>query len=149
MSLIGAMISRAMDDQYLLDRLRVYMDMDAEKALRGLSRCCQAKCTVKYSKEYGEGWNRPRGKLHCNKCKKRCSRYQFKGKNPHAGWNPLEDWNAWRMVEEKLLKDDNLAFEFRMKMGGIGAGFINYMESDLRTRCKTLVEILDGIDKQT
>ena len=53
-------------------------------------------------------------------------------------WNPLNNWNHWREVEEKIMEDEKtwnsflLRFDPRPHQRSIVKP---YMKSDLRTRC--------------
>jgi len=64
-----------------------------------------------------------------------------------AYWNPMEDWNDFRMVEERMMEDEELWEEYWRILNhedisdltnGYGA------KADLPTRCKALVSILDS-----
>ena len=63
-------------------------------------------------------------------------------------WNPLQDWNHWRQVEEKMMEDvgDNDTYyrEYLKYFECPNADdcIVLYMKADLPTRCKALVSVL-------
>ena len=65
-------------------------------------------------------------------------------------WNPLTDWNHWRQVEEKVMgmQFDHLFFRLITMRGRNSNGFVNYIESDLPTRCRALLAALDSLKKE-
>lgn len=61
-------------------------------------------------------------------------------------WNPLTDWNHWRQVEEKVMKDDGFAYKFKKYFWDDAFDpFADYMKADLRTRCLALIAALDAL----
>lgn len=56
-------------------------------------------------------------------------------------WNPLEDWNDWRQVEERLMEDGKSPLIKEYLKGFEGKG--DYMGSDLQERADVLIFALD------
>lgn len=58
-------------------------------------------------------------------------------------WNPLENWNHWRQVEEKVMEDCHLWTKFSFIFAEdpeMGNGLmIEYMHADLPTRVSALI----------
>ena len=68
-----------------------------------------------------------------------------------GSWNPYEDWNHWRQVENKIMNGEELfkqiAEEIPMgkapwPMRADDALLLNYIYSTLEERCDTLIFIL-------
>ena len=58
-------------------------------------------------------------------------------------WSPPNNWNDWRMVEEKIMEDEVLHRDFLMKFWNEEEAWgRKYMKSDLLERCKVLIYIL-------
>lgn len=58
-------------------------------------------------------------------------------------WNPLTDWNHWRQVEEKVMEDETLFFEFSVVLAdSFGTPLIR---ADLPTRVDALLAALDSL----
>ena len=64
-------------------------------------------------------------------------------------FDPLHDWNDWRQVEEKVMKNKELfelvLHQFWNDKGEYGA--YHYVLADLPTRCKALCAALDYAQK--
>lgn len=73
-------------------------------------------------------------------------------------WNPVKDWNDWRMVEEKVMENDvnqngTVLVDMMLKASkrkplecnAITMGFLafDYIKSDLPTRCRALISALE------
>lgn len=56
------------------------------------------------------------------------------------GWNPLTDWNHWRMVEEKVMEDERLWQQFMDSFRPFA--LLEYMKADLPTRVDALLSVL-------
>ena len=73
-------------------------------------------------------------------------------------WNPLESWDDWRMVEERMLEDESLYHDFMDNLtrrdidGQLPAlritCYLSIGSSDLRTRCENIVSILKTIENK-
>ena len=67
------------------------------------------------------------------------------GISPLSSFNPVDDWNAWRIVEEKVMEDEKMWLIFIAQFGG-GTKHRDlqlYCEADLPTRCKALCSVLE------
>jgi len=67
-----------------------------------------------------------------------------------AGFNPIEDWNQFRVMEELVIKK-GLANKYLEEIAEIKEGdnvYLDqtfYMKADLPTRCQALVSVLSGV----
>jgi len=61
-------------------------------------------------------------------------------------FNPYENWEDWRQVEEKIMEDYNLWTKFACDFCGYPGdeAVRNYMEADLPTRCDALISIISN-----
>ena len=58
-------------------------------------------------------------------------------------WNPIESWRSWRHVEEKVMSDEDLLWEFVHKIDGMERWgdpetVVLYMQTLLPTRARAL-----------
>lgn len=56
-------------------------------------------------------------------------------------WNPYKSWDDWRMVEEKIMENDELWADFMDEFKKHSLHL--YMKANLETRCTALLKILD------
>ena len=69
---------------------------------------------------------------------------KFPAKSIQKYWNPLKDWNDWRMVELKVLKNTALWVDFESIMNRKYITFI-MCRADLPARCNALIQALDNL----
>lgn len=60
-------------------------------------------------------------------------------------WNPMKSWDQWRVVEEKVMEDEELFMDYTLAIWNAppdGYCCKKQVAADLPTRCKALVSIL-------
>lgn len=75
--------------------------------------------------------------------------YLNEKKNGRAHWDPLTSWDDWRMVELKIMEDEELEFEF---LSEIDVGLedhshicAKFLKADLPTKVSALLKVLDEL----
>src|SRR5947208_1519299 len=68
------------------------------------------------------------------------------GHGTHEAWNPLEEWNHFRQVEEKVMEDGELVWAMLQQLDGMLSNKDSqnrvgskYMRADLLTRVSALI----------
>jgi hypothetical protein len=56
-----------------------------------------------------------------------------------ADWNPLTDWNHWRLVEKKVMEDEELWLYYCTDLQRMHTSLTKMMEADLPTRADALI----------
>lgn len=149
--------SKALTDEQIIERLATEVmgwendgGHDFKNPEYGRWKCEKCGCSVR-SRDFPKYTN-----MDQSKCE---------GWTKESAWNPLISWDAWRQVEEKVMKDDELfglyiariiAIDWQKNsknvviITGRRAGetfrrMMTIMQADLPTRCRALLSALDSL----
>ena len=97
------------------------------------------------------GWTKEEG-VNVELSKQTFSRWQVNDDEYEYAFNPLEDWNDWRMVEEKVMEERTLFIDYLNRIGEGYEGpsvhvdiFIHLHKSTLEQRVDALISAYQSI----